>query len=214
VLREARKPLGFCKRYVFATAGATDGSGSPLAGAMAGDVASALSLVDGTAFAALHVRSVRAVVRARRGAQLAYLRSARALHAARAGQRVRVRVRVRRYRGATTTASYLLRLPRGLARGRHLLKLVGTAEDGFGSSFSDVVFQVFSDEGAAPPDGGDAGPQSVGEVARLVAALGTYDGVRAVIPGAGRRGRPLVVRAFADRRLRLSGSTALAVRVR
>jgi len=211
VIREASRPLGFCKRYVFATGGGDGGSGG-LATAVADDVSGALSLVDSTSFAALHVRSVRIVIRAQRGAQLAYLRSADAPRTARAGRRLRVRVQERRYRGPMLTKSYTLRVPRRLSPGPHPVVLVGAAEDGFGSSLSDIVFQAFSGDGSSPP-GGDAGPQSVGAVARQVSALGGYDGVTAVFPGAGPRGRPLVVRAFSDRRLRLSGSTRLVVRV-
>ncbi|MGI8580138.1 MAG: hypothetical protein ACR2K9_06290 [Solirubrobacteraceae bacterium] len=213
VIREASKPLGFCKRYVFVTGGGDAGGGSGLASAIADDVSGALSLVDATSFAALHVRSVRIVIRAQRGPQLAYLRSARAPRAARAGHRVRVRVRERRYRAATLAKTYALRLPRKLSPGRHPVVLIGTGEDGFGSSVSDIFFQVFSDSGSSPSDGGDAGPQSVGAVARQVSALGGYDGVKAVFPGAGPRGHPLVTRAFSDRGLRLSGSTRLVVRV-
>jgi hypothetical protein len=211
VIEEARRPLGFCKRYVFATGG-SDAGGGGLATAASGDVSAALSLIDATTFAALHVRSVRVVVRARRGAQLAFLRSARAARAVRAGHRTRIRVRIRRYRGRSSTASYSLRVPRGLSPGRHRVLLVGAPEDGPGPGLSGTVFDFFTGDENSPP-GGDPGPLSVGAVAREVSALGGYDGVTAVFPGAGRRGRALVRRAFADRRVRLGGSTRLVVRV-
>jgi hypothetical protein len=73
------------------------------------------------------------------------------------------------------------------------------------------VFDSFAEEQSPP--GGDPGPQSVRAVASLVSGLGAYDGVSAVFPGAGRRGRPVLTRAFADRRLRLAGAVPLTVRV-
>jgi hypothetical protein len=212
VLEEARRPLGFCNRYVFATGGGAS-SGGGLAGAVSSDVSAALSIIDATTFAALHVRGVRVVIRAQRGAQLAFLRSARAPRPGRAGRKLRVRVRLGRYRGRESTASYSLRVPRRLSPGPHRVLLIGTPEDGPGPGLSDTVFDFFSGDSSPPPPGGEEGPRSVAAVAHEVSALGGYDGVTAVFPGAGPHGHALVKRAFADRRLRLSGSTRLVVRV-
>jgi hypothetical protein len=208
-IREARRPLHFCRRHVFT--GRAGGGGGALGDAMASDLAQALSIVDTTTFAALHIEGVHAAARVERGARLAYMRSARALHAARAGHRARVRLRIRRLRGRASTLSFGLRVPSGLAPGRYQVRLVGTPDDDEGLSLSDIVFQVIGSTGLPDQPGGDPGPQSVGAVARKVRRLAGYDGITATFSGPGTHSRTL--RAYTDRKLRVSGAATLTVRV-
>ncbi|MEA2390810.1 MAG: hypothetical protein QOK31_919, partial [Solirubrobacteraceae bacterium] len=133
-LRESRHPLRFCDRYVFATGGEFSGGGGALGNAMASDVSEALTIVDGTTFAALHVTKLDVSARVERGARLAYMLSARGPRTAHPGQRIRVRLRIRRLRSTTSTISFVTRLPRTLRPGRQPVVLVGTPDDGSGAS--------------------------------------------------------------------------------
>ncbi len=208
-LRERRRPLGFCNRYATEGGAGDEGIIALAQNLQAADVAQALALLEGYRAGKLHVESVDARLGLSRGLSQGFLLSASAPRTVRPGQRVPVRVRVRMTRGAVKTFRVRLRMPRDLRPGRRSIRLVGTPADtidtlegGFGE---DIFFELF--EG-----GGSLGPRSLDALAKQVAKLSRFDGVRAAFP-TGRRRRARLVPAFVDSRVRISGSTALKLRV-
>lgn len=203
-LRELREPIRVCWNY------AVDGvTHNALAGAVAGDAATAVEVLESYRFGTLHPTSVELGLRVRRGVRQAYILGASAPRVVRRGQRIALRLRLRRTgSGARMTRTVRLRVPSGLAKGPRTLRLIGTPSDSGGNpddEGGDLSF-IFEDE-----EGGGAnetpGLQSVAEVRDAIEALARYDGVTARLGGQERR-------LLRDPRLRISGETQVQLRVR
>ena len=210
-LRERRKPVGFCNRYVGAQAVDLDG-GSALAVAVAGmaaDLTVATTLIDDYEVGALHVERLTASLTMRRGLRQAVILSASAPRSVRAGSRLPVRLRLARRDGTRRTLRIRVKVPRG-ARGPRVLQLRGSPLDSgdesdlLGALGASITFELGGDE--EPP----AGPHSVAALARGIAGIHRYDGIRARFAGSrggSGQGRP----AYRDRRERISGRADLRV---
>lgn len=176
-IRELRRPLRFCNRYVV---NGEPGDGVPtLAMPMGGDVGAALTLLDDVRFADLHVTDVRLRASVERGLRLATIRAVRGPRTVRRGQRLRLRLRVREFRGGMRTVSLPLRIPRTAPLGRHELRIAGTAlDDAIGDGALELLFGF--DDGSAS----GTGLQTRHELRRAMArAVARDDRVRARIGG-------------------------------
>jgi len=207
-LRESRKPLGFCNRYVGTGSPGDAGEAPPeLASAASSDVMSAFEDLEQVEFAALHVERVVADVDASRGLDEATIVSARAPARARAGATVRIRLLVRVYRGRLRTVSFPLRIPRG-ARGPIDVTIHGPsapAPAATGNLSSSLTVTLSG--GGSPPGGTSSAFSSLTELRQAIAAIPSYDGLIANLPGGGRR------RVLRDPSLLITGRTTVALRV-
>jgi hypothetical protein len=202
-LRE-RAPMRACNRYVSAGGTPSEGGmGNAVLGGAAQDVATALGFLDAYTGPPPHVTGVAVRLTLHRGARQAFLGRVHAPRRVRAGERVRLRVRLHLLRGPTVTRTYALRIPRDLRPGRRVLRLVGQdADTGDGSYLYDLL-----DEGdGVDATAGHRGAMDLAAVARQVARISRYDGVTLEAGGVRRRG-------FRDPRLRLSGTAQVALRV-
>jgi hypothetical protein len=228
-LRERTRALRFCNRYLVDGAApvvqVVSGSskakrtqsttqGAPAAGP-ADDFANAISIVESATFRRLHVTSVDISTRVWRGLRQAFIADASAPIRVRAGQRVRVTLTGRVVRGPLRKFHFRLRIPRKLRQGPALVALVGTPSDSAGADALTALFAGMLDSNDEPSPGGDPGPQSTGDVAKAVAAIDRYDGVRATFFG-GPKGRTVVSDkpVFRDPNFRLSGAGLLVFDVR
>lgn len=199
-LRELRAPLRFCNSY------AVDGEvPNALAGAAAGDMTSAVTLLDGYKFGTLHPTAVEVGVRARAGVAQAFITGASAPGRVRRGHPLRVRLRLRHTAtGARTTTTIRVPIPADTPRGRRTLRLVGTPIDIGGNPDDPGDLSIVFEE---QDNGDDAGPQSLAELRTNFEALGRFTGVTATL--AGKRHE-----AFRDPRVRITGSADVPVIVR
>ncbi len=206
-LRELRRPVSYCSRYVLPGT-LSDSGAAPLAGPVAAGAGEALALVDAADFARLHVVSADVGVEIRRGLRIARLTAAAAPRAARRGQTIAVRVRARAQRGPALGLALRLRVPRDLGRGVHRVVLRGPGPD---RSDADPAAALAAALGVSQGGGGSDVPaaHSLRDLRRQIAALGRDDGLRATFSG--RAGR---VRVAADPQWRISGSASLRVVVR
>ena len=186
-VRRARRPLGFCNRYLI---DAGEG-GFQLANTVASEVDSALAVLDARAFGRLRVESVRVRIAARRGLHAAKMTGASAPRRARAGQTLPVRVRLRAFRGPRSTATLHVRLPRSARPGPWLITLRGprALTDEADSGIDGLLASIMGGDTGAP-----APAWSLAQVARRVAALHRYDGLWARVaptadPRSGTRAR-------------------------
>lgn len=198
-LRELRRPLRVCNRYV--TQGALEeGMPIPLAVTMGADATAAVAAVANARFAALHLTGIEASAAVERGMRLATIRSARVTpHLVRPGQRVRVALRVRLLRGPLQTIRFTLRIPRDARPGPRTLRLMGTPVDdlrGLDDEILSLITELFS-EGLGPP------ARSMDQVVRSVRRIAFWDGVRAKL-GGGEGWK-----AYRDRALRLDGRASV-----
>lgn len=200
-LRELRKPMRVCWDY------AVDGvTQNALAGAAAGDVASAVAVLESYKFGTLHPTSIEIGLRVRRGLRQAYIVGGSGPRIARRGQTIRLRLRLRRTgSGATTTRVVRLRVPQGAPTGLRTLRLEGTPADSGGDPDEEgelsLVFE--GEEGATD----ESGPRSVAELREQFEGLKRFDGVSAKL---GDIEGPL----FRDPRLRISGDARMRLRIR
>lgn len=203
-LRELREPLRFCDRHVVQGA-LQAGSPAPLALTMASEVGDALDVFASARFRALHVTQLDATVRMERGLTLATIRDAAlARPVVRPGQRVRVALRVRLYRGPLRTVRFALRIPHGISPGTHLLRLVGTPAEGAsspGGSALAILLDLVGGDGGPPPP-----PQSMDDVIAGYLGAATPDGVRAGLDGQ-------TWDAYLNPQVRIDGRASLLVTV-
>ena len=215
-VRELKKPLRFCNRYV-GDGGGGLGEGdfsNVVATAAAGDVESALSLIGAYTSRALHVTGVDAGVRVRRGAALEFMRELDLPRRVRPGQRVRAKLTVQRLRGPKRVLNVRLKMPPDLKRGSRRIILRGTDADFSEEGLFEAITILFGDE---EEDKGrnrdrsalDEGPQSLSELREAVEAIERYDGVELFVDRTRGEGR----RAFRDPDVRLSGRVSARVRV-
>lgn len=201
-LRERRKPIRVCNRYV---SDGTDGivpEGGNLVGLLAGsDLSEIMTLIDTYRPAGLHVTEVAARARVRRGQHQAFMRSVRLPARVRPGQRVTARMRVRRVRGATQTVRFKVRIPDHVKPGKRRVAFRGTSPD----SADDDLFGTLTIELGGDEEEEDLGPQNLKELVSEIRKIDRYDGIRVSLGG--RR------RAYEHPRLRIGGRAATTVRV-
>jgi hypothetical protein len=199
-LRELRAPLRFCNTY------AVDGEvPNALAGAAAGDMTSAIAVLDSYKFGTLHPTAVDVGLRARAGVDQAFITSATAPGRVRRGHRLRVRLHLRHTgTGARTTSTISVRIPSGTPRGRRTLRLVGTPVDVGGNPDDPGDLSIVFEE---QDNGDDAGPQSLAELRSKFTSLGRVSGVTATIGDSKRE-------VYRDPRLRITGEARVPLTVR
>ena len=138
-LAELDEPLRFCNRYIsLAATESEDGTmtNAVLSGA-ASDLGGALATIDAYTGKPPRVTGVSALLKVRRGADLASIRSISLPRRVRPGQRVRARVGLQRLRGDRLTRTYPLRIPSDLRRGTQRLRFVGQDADEGEDAFHD-----------------------------------------------------------------------------
>jgi hypothetical protein len=207
-LRESRRPLRFCNRYVLTGIPGDGGLLPPgLALIASSDATTALGLIDQVGFAALHVTRVRAQIEAERGLREAEIVSAHAPSRVRAGAIVRVRLLARVFRGRLRLVSVELRIPRH-AHGRVVATI--SAPPGVGSSSGPgalanaLVTALFGGNiNGGPP----APPNSIRELRTAFAAVASYDGLTA------RFRHHKAQRVYRNPELLITGSTKLVFHV-
>jgi len=201
-LRELSKPLRWCNRYVVQGA-LSAGSPAPIALAMGSDVGDGLEVFANARFRALHVTQLDATARVERGMTLATMLGADlARPVVRPGQRVRVALRVRVWRGPLRTLRFTLRVPHGISPGPHTLRLVGTpAANGSGALAGalSILLNLFGsdDSGGIPP-----GAQSMAQAAAAYLSLAQFDGVHALLGGQ-------AWNAYLNRQVRIDGRASV-----
>jgi hypothetical protein len=213
-VREMRKKMRFCNRYVgdSPAAGAESGFGNVVGSGAGSDAELALSLIGAYTGRALHVASVDAGVRVRRGAALAYMRKVTLPRRVRRGRRVTAKLTIQRYRGPREVRKVSVRIPSGTKLGSRRIILRGTdpdfADEGL---FEDIVIDLGDEEGGDGGDGSalDVGPQSLDALRAAVESIERYDGVKLFVG----RTRDGGVRAYRDPDLRLAGRVSTKVRV-
>ncbi len=214
-VRELKEPLEICNRYGGGGGGGGgEGEVTNVVAAGAGsDLEQALGLITGYTGQALHVTSVEAGLRVRRGADLAYMRKLRLPRRVRAGRRVTARLTVQRLRGPKEVLRIPLKIPPGLDRGSHRIVLRGTdadlAEDAL---FEELTIDLGGEEEPEDSRGRDGsaideGPQSLDELREAVEEIERYDGVELLVDRARGKGR----RAYRDPQQRLSGRVSARV---
>jgi hypothetical protein len=201
-IRESRRPLGFCKRYVgIGFAGDSALAPPELSNGVATDVATAFGLLEQVQFARLHVTDVDASISAQRGLTEASIVSARVPRRIRAGKEALVRLLVRAYRGGLRRVSFRLRIPRS-AHGQTNLVIRGpsftpTALGSPGSTGQLVT--VLLGNGLSGSSPGGQPPRSVGAARKEIRGIGTFDGLKASFGGG--PARPV----YTDQALLISG---------
>jgi hypothetical protein len=216
-VREAKRPLRFCNSYVGGGGGSQELAGAPLVA----DFGEAVSLIDAYDVATLHLTRVEVGVKLRRGLRQAFLVSASGPSVVRRGSTVRLRVTLRRVRGARFTRTIKVRVPRDQATGDFDLTLTGTPADDSGDASGD---STAIDLGSLlDTTGGGAEtepPTSLRELASAIADLHRYDGVTASFQELGAAGGdgsgdgPAERPVFHDEALRVSGSAVVPITVR
>jgi hypothetical protein len=200
-LRELRRPLRFCNRYVVEGMLQPD-LPIPLALTMGTDVTSALDRVAKARFKALHLTSLEAEARIERGLKLATIRRASVTpRRVKPGQSVRVKLRVRLLRGPMRTLRFTTRIPRDAPPGPRTLQFGGTPVEDAALPSSDalsLLLELFS------VGSGGSGAQTMRQVVRGFERTARYDGVRARI------GRE-IWRAYRNSRMRLDGGARVDV---
>ena len=174
-LGERRKAMGFCNRYV----GDGRGAGGPQL-SMGGDAAIAASLLEEYDREHLDIERLRVTLRIDHGLRFATLRSATGPRTVRRGQSVRLRLTVQPPREPVRRISFRMRIPRSLKPGVRTLRLTGSAADPGEGSFGGLFSYAL---GARPSNHEtffDAGgtPTTIAELARTVASLHRFDGIR------------------------------------
>jgi len=206
-IRESRVPLRFCNRYVgIGTPGDSGLSPPELATATSSDVTTALGLLDAVQFAQLHVTSVTARIEAQSGLVQGSIVSASAPMHVRSGQRVRVHLLVRLYRGALRTFSFTIRIPRGL-RGVVVARLQGPSASSLLGSGAGLEAQLTAalGGGASTPSG--PGPASIADLQSQFSGIARYDGVQLSFGG------KHTINAYRNPSLPILGSALLAFNV-
>jgi len=193
-LRERRPPIGFCNTYF--------DSFDALA-----DLAVAGSLVDGFDLAPLHMRGAAVSIEAARGVVDDVLVSARAPGPVRAGQRVPVRVTLRRRGGDAHRMTLRVPVPRDLRGGRHTLVLTGSGSENTQDELLSELADLLAGGDTTSSGSDEAEPRSVRGLAKAVAALHRSVGIAARF----RHRDPRVVLPSSE--VRYSGRATVSVRV-
>lgn len=204
-IKELAKPVRFCNRYVSVSAAQGD-DGSTLNAVLSGasnDLATAISAIDSYTGTPPQVTGINVLLRVRRGADQAFIRSVKLPARVRPGQRVRARVSLQRVRGGTLTRNYTLRIPADAPRGSQRVRFVGQDADQGDDGFTTIIIGDDDER----DEGGDPGPASLRELEQQIKATERYDGVT------GRVGRGSRFEAFGDDAFRISGTADATTRV-
>ncbi len=218
-VRQAKRPLAFCNRYV----GGGGGADALLGGPLVSDVVAATQLLDAYDATNLDITGVSADVRVQRGLQLATLASLRGPASARRGSDVSVSARLIRPGGAKLTRTIRVHVPKGMPTGSRDLLLKGTSADQVSGSGSDGGATIDLSNLFAGPS--SDGPASVRELGFAMSAIHRYDGVTArfLPPGSDPQsdlpGGPEGVaqrsrQTYRDAQLRIAGSARLRITIR
>jgi hypothetical protein len=201
---ELSKPMRFCNRYVSTSAEMSDdGSlGNAVTTSAASDLAQALGDIDAYTGRPPDVTQVSVFMKLRRTAEQAFIRHVSLPRRVRAGHDTRVKVTLQQVRGDRFTRTYSLHIPASAPAGRHTLQFVGhDADEG-----DDALTTIILDTGGDSTPGGDPGPRTLHALAKEVAGIHRYDGVRLRI---GHH----VMKAFRDDAFRISGQDDATVRI-
>ena len=206
VLRELKKPLRFCNRYVSDGAGYGETVGlNPVALSAGTDAGSALAVFDGYKGEPVHVLEVTARVRQTRGQRQAYLRHIDLPRRIRRGATVPVKMVARIVRGPVRVFRFDWKVPRTLKLGRQRLDFRGVDPDnGFGFFFDELLIE-FLDGGGGYFD--SEGPRTVKQLARGFQGMSRWDGVRV------RSGKKGAARVYRDDTYRIGGRERVRVTV-
>ncbi|MFL5817190.1 MAG: hypothetical protein ACJ76L_06265 [Conexibacter sp.] len=202
-LREAKKPLHFCNRYVVNGSTGLD-QPAPLAFRAGIDVQQALSTIGKARFATLHVERVSAGVDVERGAAMAHLLSVSGPRKVRPGQRVRVAMRVRVDHGPIRTLHPVVRIPHDVFGGPQLLAFRGSAIDIPDADTQNLFMALLGLLGGLPSSG--SGTEQLHQVIGRFERTQRYDGVKARLGFESWR-------VYRDPALRIDGSASMPVRV-
>jgi hypothetical protein len=199
-LRERRKPLRFCNRYV--ADGVTSGElvgANPVALSAGTDASGALSLLDLFKARPIHVTRAWARVHQTRAQRQAYLRSVVLPRRAHRGETVPARIVTRVVRGPRKVFSFEWRIPHKFKPGEHKVRLRGADPDsGFGF-FDEIIIDL---------GGGDSffdseGPRTIHKLRQAFAAVHRWDGIR-LKSGA---------RVYRDPTYRIGGRASTTIRI-
>ncbi|MBJ7519522.1 MAG: hypothetical protein JHC84_07485 [Solirubrobacteraceae bacterium] len=217
-LRQVRRELRFCNRYVL-------GAGAPalgIAGAVLADVSSASGLLDSYEFGALEPTDLQIALRLRRGTTQSFVESVEVPSTLRRGRTATMRLRLRRASsGRVTTKSIRFRVPTSAPRGDRLLTVSGPGADSAGGEeeLIEGLGALFglSEDGS----GSGSGPATPNQFASAFESLERYDGLRLSFPSEadlesedGEGGGGEGTRLYRDPQLRLSGTARVPVTVR
>ncbi len=217
-LRQVRRDLRFCNRYVL-------GAGAPalgIAGAVLADVSSASGLLDSYEFGALEPTDLQIALRLRRGTTQSFVESVEVPSTLRRGRTATMRLRLRRASsGRVTTKSIRFRVPASAPRGDRLLTVSGPGADSAGGEeeLIEGLGALFglSEDGS----GSGSGPATPNQFASAFESLERYDGLRLSFPSEadlesedGEGGGGEGTRLYRDPQLRLSGTARVPVTVR
>jgi hypothetical protein len=119
-----------------------------------------------------------------------------------AGQRIRVRARLRRAHGAPVTRTFAIRLPRNLAPGTRRLVLAGAA-----APANPDYEAALADDLGLESTGAPVVADSFAELSRAVHGLARFDGIRA------RVGTREAFRAYRDSRELITGRVQIRLHV-
>jgi hypothetical protein len=176
-VRERPRPLGFCNSYF-------DSDGPFL------DYSRAVELTEAYSFAPLHLTSVSARLRLRRGVREAFLLRGWAPRRVHRGQRIRIRLRIQKRRAGSRLISFRFRVPRHLGLGRHVLTLTSTQPTSPGQGLEISLEDIFGGDGSGPSN--DESITSLDELAGRIAAIRHRQGLRGTFR---RRGGRVVMRS-------------------
>ncbi|HKG02572.1 MAG TPA: hypothetical protein VKB03_05280 [Conexibacter sp.] len=202
-LRESKKPLHFCNRYVVNGSTGLD-QPAPLAFLAGIEVQRALSIIGKARFATLHVERVSAGIDVERGAAMAHILSVSAPRKVRPGQRVRVAMRVRVDHGPIRTLHPVVRIPHDAFGGPQLLSFRGSSIDIPNADTQNIVMVLLQLLGGLPSSG--TGAEQLQQVISRFERIERYDGVKARLGFDSWR-------VYRDPALRIDGSASTPVRV-
>jgi hypothetical protein len=212
-LQERARPLRFCNTYV----GSGGDSDTVAAAPLVADFGKAAGLVDAYDVSRLHLTKVDVDMKLRRGLRQAVLVGVRGPARVRRGHDVRLRVTMRRVRGAQFQRTLKVHVPSYQATGHFDLTLQGPEADRPGTSndTTDVLGSLLTLFGGLGGD--EVLPTGLDDLADQVAAIHRYDGVSAsfLAPGADPTDAdaPPQRPVYRDPELRVSGIASLPIAV-
>jgi hypothetical protein len=198
-VKEAKKPLKFCNRYV--SDGTVPGEGfgtNPVAQSAGIDASTALALLDTYKGTPVHPTTIVARISQTRAQRQTYLRSVELPKAVSPGETVVGTFKTQIVRGDAKAFQFEWTVPRDLKPGGRKVRFRGTDPD-YGGGFYDTITIDFEDEGYYDSEG----PRTLKSIAKLFHATHRYDGVRS-------HGK----RVFRDPTYRIGGIVETKVRVR
>ncbi|MDA0173955.1 hypothetical protein OJ998_32940 [Solirubrobacter taibaiensis] len=203
-IQQITKPVRFCNRYVSVSAAQAD-DGTQLNAVLSGaanDLAGAISTIDAYTGTPPNVTGINVLIKVRRGADQAFIRSIKLPARVRAGQKVRARVSLQRVRGGTLVRNYTFRVPADAARGSQRFRFIGQDADAGDDGLTTIIIGDDDER----DEGGDPGPRNLKELEAQLKATERFDGVTV------RVGRSRA-EAFRDDEFRISGTADATTRV-